>query len=265
MSSINLDFQRKRFEESKSYYSQAKVGLTPEFSKLHVEVPLVSATGSYNIDIKKAIVAAQERVLSRNDLFIPTHLFVGTRLVNSARPSAAPMLTYALPYGALPTGVAGYKTQDINSLYNSGKIVMRTGSTVFNSGFPLDIFKSVPQTQPSRTPYIASTTDTNPVAGTPAAIANTVAFGVNNQVPEFDLLSSAFPLAERFAFAGTKEHKIAVEFDSVSGDDYSAADNTGSAVANTTPYLSVIFLGYLIVNGAEPAHKVDSNPFSAFI
>lgn len=253
---------KARIEKGFAYYGGQ--GISPENGILRIEKALVTGTGKYVFDIKKEVssLGLAERSITRNDLFITTHLLVGLTLEANAKPGQSPILTYPLLGAAsLPSGVVGFATRDIEGLYNGG-LSIKTNQTVNVSDLPLLWFRKVPRTQPGKAPYIASSTNTNQAAGTATAITNTVAFAANDNIPEFDLTDAAIMLPEEILFAGNQNHTIEINFPCASNSDFrELGDSTSNAAAVYTPKIVFQAFGYRVPGGADEKYKVQNNPY----
>ena len=147
----------------------------------------------------------------------------------------SPLLTYPMLHDVtMPTGVYGLNNNHAEVLYN-GVLTLKTGQNVNYSGFPLDKFRVVPETQ-----------------GSDITLA---------QVKHDDFM---YLLPEEVRFAGTQDHRIRVEFPAV-------ADTDIAGPVGTTVYIVLLIDGYLYEGGTNEKYKTAktaeglSNPYASAI
>ncbi len=219
----DITFTRNRYDKVKNYY--ANKGLAPALSQIRIEQKLINGQGDYRFDLKKEILNPNEQNLKRNDLFVCLGLGIFLSVGNPDKPGTESLLPYALIGNENPD-VPGFKTNDINALYN-GKLYISTGSVVNIEDMPTSLFKKVPNRQPSSTGQI-----------------------------EFDLLETLHTMPEELVFAGTQDHKIQITFPTFASSDYSASTEESETK------MVFIALGYKVPGGTAEQYKNDpSNPY----
>ena len=237
MSRFDINFQRNRFEHLRYY---AEKGIPAELSLIRIDEPLVNGQGVYNFNLKKENLSASESNLKRNDLFVCLGLGVFLTVKDSTKPGTEQLLTYALQENT-SAGIVGFKTQDINALYN-GFLHITTGTTVNFNALPCGLFERIPCYQPELV-----------YDGSAGMIAN-------GAKPAFDLNRDLQIMAEELVFAGTQDHKIQVSFPTFAAADYT------SATSNCETYISFVALGYRVIGGTSETYKNDkTNPFASAI
>lgn len=225
----NPQFVLDRVKRTFDYY--AGKGVAPMNSILRIETALQAGKGTYNIDLKKdqSLLGPAERSMDQWDLFIVTHLLVGLRIDENAKPGVAPLLTYALiGDSANITSCVGFSTADIEALYN-GTLSIMTNNVANMENFPLSKMKYVPQTQPS---------------------GATV-------VPQFNVSDAAVETPEQIVFSGNAKHKILIDFPVTPSSTFAADATTPS---NYTPKIVFEAYGYNVKGGAAEAFREASNP-----
>ena len=88
------DLIRNRFE---TLHRQFGKMVTPEPSKIRIEVPLKDGVGQYEFNIKKVIDNDREQGLDRNDVFVPTFMSVlcsRPSLIHSCRIGSVKILSH---------------------------------------------------------------------------------------------------------------------------------------------------------------------------
>lgn len=212
-----LQFLRERFEKGNRYYGS--FGINAQTSQLRIEVPTVKGQGVYDFDLRKEVKRATEKTLKRNDLFVATAIGVGLMVEANALKGHSPILTYPMLHDVdMPTGVYGFTNNHAEVLYN-GVLTLKTGQNVNYSGFPLDKFRVVPETQ-----------------GSDITLA---------QVKHDDFM---YLLPEEVRFAGTQDHKIRVEFPAVANTDIAGP-------ADTTAFIVLVIDGYLYEGATNEKYK----------
>lgn len=249
----DINFQRQRFEKVCSYYG--KKGIAPQLSLLRIEENLQNGKGEYIFDLKKENISAVERNLKRNDLFVTLAIGVALRIENSERPFVnTPMFdavvsSYVTGTDTREPIVEGFKTSDINALYN-GSLYISTGTTVNFQDMPLALFKRS-----------QGTNVTNNQENEFSAIqAKSGKFNFENDLKA---------MAEEIIFSGTQDHTIKINFPTFPTSDYQALQ-TGDRIADESDFTDrdnrqskVVFmaLGYRVIGGTLPSYREDANPY----
>ena len=232
MSKTDIRFIRERFDKGLKYYGSK--GIAPQRSVLRAVVPFVASTGTYKFDLKKdpSLAHAIEQLLKRNDLFVARAIGLGLMVELDAAKGTAPLYSYPVVTGTLPTGYKGLTNTNAYAMYN-GKLGMKTGQMVNFSGFPTAPFLNVPKTQPG-------------------LMWNGTAAISNGQAPEFNLENILVELAEEIVFAGTKEQPITLEFPAC----------TIAAEASCTAYAVLVVEGWLYEGGTTEDCHSQANPYN---
>lgn len=230
----NIEFVRKRFDGPLAYYG-AK-GIAPEISMIRIDEELVNGQGVYNFNLKKEILDASEKNLKRNDLFIVVGMGVFLTLKDSTKPGTEVLYPFVQKENTT-AGIPGFKTDDIEALYN-GELHIATGTTVNINAMPMQLFKRVPCRQTE-------------------LLNNGQALVSNGVKPSIDLDRDLQLMAEELVFAGTQDHKVQVSFPTFASSDYT------TSAANTKGYVSFIAVGYRVIGGTSETYKNDpTNPYA---
>lgn len=225
----NPQFVLDRIKPAFKYYS-AK-GVAPQQAILRIEESLVNGKGTYSFNIKKdrSLLSPAENSMDQWDLFVATHIFIGFRMDEVAKPGMAPLMTYAIKGDSANIGsCVGFATTDADALYN-GTLSIMTNNVANLEKFPLSLFKYVPETQPS---------------------GDTV-------VPEFNVSDFAVETPEQIVFSGNSQHNITINFPVVPSASFAADATTPSDYAAKV-VLEVY--GYNIKGGAAAAFREAENP-----
>lgn len=241
--SKNIAFDRQRFDQLIAYYGQHDIA--PQTAQLRFEIPLVDGRGFYEAVVNREgglVKRLTETWLARNDAFVTTAFGMSLMVEENAYPGTAPLQTYPLIEGA-STDISGNgyipfgDAKAVEAIFN-GTMEINTGQTNNFTGIPLRHFRKVPQTQPAEN------------AGDSIGL-----------IPQFNAEEMMLNLPEKFVFAGTKDQKIRVEFPSY--PDLSFLSDTYKDTH--TPYLVIIFDGWVIKNGTNARFQEERNPIGRAI
>ena len=228
--------RRERFQKvNAEVQDYSKGAIYAEESKIRVETPIKDGVGQYVIDIKKSNITNQREVsLDRNDVFVPNFIGVFVALQSTTKPGTEILFPYPpINDGTLPSvHPVGFQNKDIYSLYN-GKLVWTVDNGVLLGSYPTERFLKVPQTQG------AFVLDSSDVA-------------VNEFIgSEWDVLVASDLLMPRLTIAGTRDHKVTINFD--------AAGLTFPTTTGYTPVLVFYMDGILVKGGCEYFDGKNSN------
>ncbi|MBO7736073.1 MAG: hypothetical protein J6S67_26115 [Methanobrevibacter sp.] len=227
---------RERFVKVNREYAQVSGGkVYAEPSKIRIEKELLSGVGTYEFDIKKTDIRNMREVsIDRNDVFIPNFLGVFLTLEDNSKPACGVLSSFPLYNdGVNPSPyVAGFQNHDVEAIYN-GKFNWVIDNGVLFSSYPMEHFRVVPQTQ-----------------GDFALDSNDQAVNLQT-LPEWNILKSCELLYPRITIAGTRDHKIRVNFD--------GAGLTFPVTAGYTPKLTLYMDGFLIKGGCEYFNGANPN------
>lgn len=230
------DLIRERFVKINNEYQKTSGGkVYAEPSKLRIEATLQAGVGTYNFDVKKTDINNQREVsLDRNDVFIPNFIGLLIALQNNTKPSTEVLSSFPLYNdGVNPSPyAAGFQNSDIEALYN-GKFQWTIDNGVLFGSYPTEHFRKIQQTQG------AFVLDSNDDA-------------VSEQIlPEWDILKACELLYPRLTIAGTRDHRISVNFD--------AAGLTFPVTTGYTPKLVLYLDGFLVKGGCEYFYGQNPN------
>lgn len=228
------DIIRDRFVKINDKAGQ--IGKYAEPSKLRIENTIKDGVGTYVFDIKKQDINNQrEKSLDRNDIFVPVRWGLLLSLRSTTNPSTEVLISYpAINDGTNPSvHPVGFTNGNIEALYN-GSITWLVDNGVLFSAYPTEAFRKVPEQQGA---FILNSSDT----------------AVNEQIKsEWDLNKALEFLTPCLTIAGTRDHKISVNFD--------AAGLTFPVSEGYEPVLTLYMDGFLIKSGCE--YKGENNPFA---
>lgn len=220
------DLIRNRYERLHAEFGSM---VTPEPSKIRIEVPLKDGVGQYKFDVKKAIVNDREQGLDRNDVFVPNFFSVMFGFQSAEHPETMSLYPYAPRVGANLVAQEGFTNDNANSLYN-GKLTLQIDNQMILNAYPTENFKKVPEEQGC-------------VIFDGEALVN---MGIQ---PEFTIQDACELLIPRILIAGTRDIKFTLSFDAA-GLTFPAT--TGGADGKTlTPVLVFYMDGFLMKNGCE--------------
>lgn len=208
----------------------------PEESKIRLEQPILSGKGQYIFNLKQESVDGMvEHSLERNDVFVPNRIGVFVALVNNTTG-----VETLFPYVPVNDGTNpsihpfGFTDNQIKALY-SGFLTWNVDNTVMISKYPMEKFEKVPETQGA---FVLDSND------------DAVNEGIQS---EWDIDKAMQLMIPRYTIAGTRDHKITVNFPAA-----------GKTFACTTGYTAkiVLFLdGFLVKGGCEYKGGNGVNPF----
>lgn len=220
------DLIRNRYERLHAEFGSV---VTPEPSKIRIEVPLKDGVGQYKFDVKKAIVNDREQGLDRNDVFVPNFFSVMFGFQSAEHPETMSLYPYAPRVGTNLVAQEGFTNDNANSLYN-GKLTLQIDNQMILNAYPTENFKKVPEEQGC-------------VIFDGEALVN---MGIQ---PEFTIQDACELLIPRILIAGTRDIKFTLSFDAA-GLTFPAT--TGGADGETlTPVLVFYMDGFLMKNGCE--------------
>ncbi len=223
-----VDLIRKRFESVNADYLEASNGKTyAEISKLRIEKTILAGVGRYEFNIKNTSISnAREKALDRNDVFIPNFLGLFVALQSTSNPETCILFPYVpvAPTSGSSVHEVGFTDAELNTLYN-GTLNWTVDNGVMISAYPTERFKKVPQTQGL---FVLDNTNT----------------AVNENIQsEFDVLEGCDLLTPKLTIAGTRDHRITVNFD--------AAGLQFACTSGYTPTLVLYMDGFLVKGGCE--------------
>ncbi len=214
----------------------AGTGLWPSQSKLRYSLPIQNGKGQYTFDLKEKGDGLNTFGLDRNDVFIPNFVGVLLELVNTTT-GVKKLFSFA-PVGSTdeaPTVFpVGFADDQIEKLY-SGYLQWLLDNQVMMPVFPMENFKHVPETQGA---FVLNSSD------------EAVQEGI--QV-EYDINKMLTLLYPKYTIAGTRDHKVSVNFD--------AAGNTFECTEGYTANIVLYMDGFLVKGGSEYKGGGASNPF----
>ena len=199
----------------------------PEEAKLRYALPLQDGKGQYIFNLKDCPSTDNLRYfqLDRNDVFIPTKWGVRLAIKNN---TTGVVTTYT--FAPVNDGVnpsifsAGFTTEAINALW-AGHLQWLVDNVVYLSSYPLEKFHKVPETQGL---FVLDSQD--------AAVQE----GIQLERCLDKELELIYP---KFVMAGTRDHKVSVNFD--------AATLQFPVTSGHTAYIELYMDGFLIKGGCE--------------
>lgn len=235
----DIRFNRERMMAAANYYGSK--GITPQTAQIRIEVPLETGRGTYEFDIKKAVViGGTEKAIKNNDLFVCRAIGMALMVEVDTAKGTAPLLSYPMQDGLhLPTGLKGFVNTNPFSLYN-GVLTLKTDQNVNFSGFPTSHFLHIPQTQPVG---LLNSTDV------------VVPSGI---LPEFKMEHVLYELPEMLIFAGNHDNQLKLDAPVASGVTLAGPSGSTSKVV-------FIAEGWLYAQGAQDKFKDGSNPLKEAI
>lgn len=220
------DLLRQRFVALQNEFGSI---VTPEPSKIRIEVPLKEGVGQYRFDIKKIVDNLREQSLDRNDVFVPNYIGIMFGFQNPDKPQTMSLYPYAPVVGDGLVAQEGFVTKDANALYN-GQLTLQIDNTMILNSYPTENFKKVPEEQGC---VIYDGTE----------LTN---MGIQ---PEFTIKDACELVIPRILIAGTRDIKFMVNFDGA-GLQFDATYGTGEDGV-LTPVLVFYMDGFLLKNGCE--------------
>ena len=224
---------KDRFD--KVYAQLRGTNIYPEESKLRISMPIQDGKGQYIFDIKNATVdGLVEQHLDRNDVFVPNKWGVLIELVDAS--GIKKLYSFAPKNDGVNPSVfpAGFKSDDIESLY-AGFLAWNVDNTVMLSTYPMEKFHKIPRQQG-------------------AFVLNSNDAAVNEGIQaEWSLDKALELIMPRYTIAGTRDHKISVNFP--------AAGLTFPVTTGYTANLVLYMDGFLVKGGCEYKGGNGTNPF----
>lgn len=206
----------------------------PEESKIRIEEEIKNGKSQYIFNIKKTDVdGVREQSLDRNDIFVPSSWSILLGLRSTTNPQLEKLYSFApICKDEHSVHTVGFKSDSIEALY-SGYLQWLVDNAVMLSTYPMEKFRKVPETQGA---FLLDQND-----------------GVVNEgiLPEWDLADALELIIPRMTIAGTRDHKIAVNFDA-SGLQFPVTEGYKA-------YLVLMMDGFLIKGGCE--YSGGRNPF----
>lgn len=198
----------------------------PEESKLRIEQPLVDGKSQYIFNLKEAVSGPREVSLDRNDVFVPTQMGILLGLRNDANPQIEKLYSFVpVNDGSNPSvHPVGFENEHAESIY-AGFVQWIIDNNVVISSYPTEKFKYIPETQGA---FVLDSSD------------NAVNEGIQC---EHDMEKMLPLLLERITVAGTRDHKITLNFN--------AAGLTFPVTDGWTPYVVLYMDGYLVKGGCQ--------------
>lgn len=217
----------------------AGYGLWPSQSKIRLSLPIKDGKGQYIFNLKEGGDGVSTFALDRNDVFIPTLLGVLVELVNDATGEKTLYSFVPQNDGTNPSVFpAGFVDGQLNKMY-AGHIQWLLDNQVMMPAFPMENFHYVPETQGA---FVLNSSD------------EAVQEGIQVERDIYDMLTLLYP---KYTIAGTRDHKISVNFD--------AAGNTFDVTEGYTANLVLYMDGFLVKGGSEYKGGSASNPFGAAV
>lgn len=213
----------------------AGTGLWPSQSKLRLSLPIKDGKGQYIFNLKEGGDGVSTFALDRNDVFIPTMFGMLIELVNNTTGEKTLYSFVPQNDGTNPSVyAAGFVDGQMNKMY-SGHVQWLLDNQVMMPAFPMEKFHYVPETQGA---FVLNSSD------------EAVQEGIQLERNLDDMLTLLYP---KYVIAGTRDHKISVNFD--------AAGNTFEVTEGYTANLVLYMDGFLVKGGSEYKGGGASNPF----
>lgn len=213
----------------------AGTNLWPSQSKLRLSLPIKDGKGQYIFNLKEGGDGVSTFALDRNDVFIPTMFGMLIELVNNTTGEKTLYSFVPQNDGTNPSVyAAGFVDGQMNKMY-SGHVQWLLDNQVMMPAFPMEKFHYVPETQGA---FVLNSSD------------EAVQEGIQLERNLDDMLTLLYP---KYVIAGTRDHKISVNFD--------AAGNTFEVTEGYTANLVLYMDGFLVKGGSEYKGGGASNPF----
>lgn len=207
----------------------------PEQSKLRLSLPIKDGKGQYIFNLKEGGDGLSTFALDRNDVFIPNYIGVLLELVNTTTGVKRTFSFCPVNDGTTPSVFpVAFKDNQIEKLY-SGHMQWLLDNQVMFSAYPMENFHYVPETQGA---FVLNSSD------------EPVQEGIQVERDLYKMLSLVYP---KYVIAGTRDHKISINFD--------AAGNTFPVTEGYTANLVLYMDGFLVKGGSEYKGGGASNPF----
>lgn len=207
----------------------------PEESKIRLEQPIVDGKGQYIFNIKDQNVdGIVQHNLERNDVFVPNQLGVFVAIKNTTT-GVERLYSYIPVVGSTPSvHAAGFTTDAANVIY-SGYLQWLLDNVVMLSSYPMEKFHKIPRQQGA---FVLDSQD--------AAVNE----GIQS---EWSLDKAMELLIPRYTIAGTRDHKISINFP--------ASTLTFPTTAGYEAKLVLMMDGFLVKGGCEFKGGNGTNPF----
>lgn len=213
----------------------AGTGLWPSQSKLRLSLPIKDGKGQYTFNLKEGGDGVSTFALDRNDVFIPTMFGVLIELVKTSTGEKTLYSFVPQNDGSNPSVFeSGFVDGQMNKMY-SGHVQWLLDNSVMMPAFPMEKFHYVPETQGA---FVLNSSD------------EAVQEGIQLERNLDDMLTLLYP---KYVIAGTRDHKISVNFD--------AAGNTFDVTEGYTANLVLYMDGFLVKGGSEYKGGGANNPF----
>ena len=213
----------------------AGTGLWPSQSKIRLTLPIKDGKGQYIFNLKEGGDGISTFALDRNDVFIPTMFGMLIELVKTDTGEKTLYSFVPQNDGSNPSVfAAGFVDGQMNKMY-SGHVQWLLDNQVMMPAFPMEKFHYVPETQGA---FVLNSSD------------EAVQEGIQLERNLDDMLTLLYP---KYVIAGTRDHKISVNFD--------AAGNTFDVTEGYTANLVLYMDGFLVKGGSEYKGGGASNPF----
>lgn len=210
--------------------------LWPEQSKIRLSLPIKDGKGTYTYNLREAGDGVSTCGLDRNDVFIMG--FIGLLIEFEDKVTGVKHDFSFAPKGSTadaPTVFPiGFLNDHIDKLY-TGYMQWLLDNQVMLSNYPLENFKIVPETQGA---FVLDSTDTP------------VQEGIQVEGDIYDKLALVYP---KYTVAGTRDHKITVNFD--------ASKLTFPCTEGYQANLVLYIDGFLVKGGSEYQGGGATNPF----
>ena len=234
---MNSLIKKERFDKIFSQIEAAGLAYAsqvhPEESKIRIELPLKNGQSQYIFNIKdSAVVGPREVSLDRNDVFIPNTWSILLGLRSNSNPQIEKLFSFVPVNDTTNPSVFPVAFQDdsAEAIY-AGYVQWIIDNAVMISSYPTERFKYIPETQGA---FVLDSQD--------AAVQE----GVQLQ---WDLEKVMPLLIERITIAGTRDHKISLNFD---------ASGLSFPVTNGyTPYLVLMMDGFLVKGGCQYIDNIN--------
>ena len=208
----------------------------PEESKIRLEQAITDGKSQYIFNIKQTDVdGVVEHSLDRNDVFVPNRLGVFVAIKNNTT-GVEKLYSYVpVADGVNPSvHAAGFTTETANTIY-SGYLQWLVDNVVMLSSFPMEKFHKIPRQQGA---FVLDSQD--------AAVNE----GIQS---EWSIDKAMELLIPRYTIAGTRDHKITLNFP--------AANLQFPVTSGYTAKLVLMLDGFLVKGGCEYKGGTGTNPF----
>lgn len=209
--------------------------LWPSQSKIRLSQPIKDGKGMYTYNLKDGGDGISTFALDRNDVFIPTMIGVLIELVKTSTGEKTLYSFVPQNDGTNPSVFeAGFVDGQLNKMY-SGNLQWLLDNQVMMDAFPMEKFHYVPETQGA---FVLNSSD------------EAVQEGIQLERNLDDMLTLLYP---KYVIAGTRDHRITVNFD--------AAGNTFKTTEGYAANLVLYMDGFLVKGGSEYTGGGATNPF----